>query len=271
MKRAAGLVRTGQVLRLAQPLSTAHAGAAPPRGLQHFMGRDGGDYAAGAGRPGGFQFAEDTVVMPLHIGTHVDALCHAWCDSRMFNNYREDTMRSTTGATRLGVEKMPPAVTRGVLLDVVGLRGRALAADEVISRSDLEACLAAARLTLEPGDAVLLHTGWLAAQKDKTDIDFNAEPGIDHEAGLWLARQDVALIGADNYAVEVLPFAKGTVFPVHQCVIRDFGIPLLEGLQLEELVRDRPPRVPVRRGRAAVRRRHRQPAGAGGGSLSAAQ
>ena len=29
---------------------------------------------------GGFQFAEDTVVLPLHIGTHIDALCHAWCD-----------------------------------------------------------------------------------------------------------------------------------------------------------------------------------------------
>jgi kynurenine formamidase len=201
------------------------------------MGRDGGDYAAGAKRLGGFQFAEDTVVMPLHIGTHIDALCHAWCDSRMFNNYREETMRSTSGATRLGVEKMPPAVTRGLLLDVVGLRGRPLHGGEVVSRADLEACLAVAQLEIEPGDAVLLHTGWLAAQQGVSDIDFNTEPGIDYEAGLWLAQRDVALIGADNYAVEVLPFAEGTVFPVHQCVIRDFGIPLLEGLLLEPLVR----------------------------------
>ncbi|WP_418320872.1 cyclase family protein [Piscinibacter sakaiensis] len=236
VRRAAGLVRSGQVLRLAQPLSRRTPVPRHRSGLQHFMGRDGGDYAAGANRPGGFQFAEDTVVMPLHIGTHIDALCHAWCDGRMFNNYRENTMRSTSGATLLGVEKMPPAVTRGVLLDVVGLRGRALAADEVITRSDLQACLEAARLQLEPGDAVLLHTGWLAANLGKADVDFNAEPGIDHEAGLWLAQQDVAMIGADNYAVEVLPFAEGTVFPVHQCVIRDYGIPLLEGLQLEELV-----------------------------------
>jgi kynurenine formamidase len=237
VKRAAGLVRTGQVVRLAQLLSHKTPVPRHRAGLQHFMGRDGGDYAAGAKRPGGFQFAEDTVVMPLHIGTHIDALCHAWCDSRMFNNYREETMRSTSGATRLGVEKMPPAVTRGLLLDVVGLRGRTLHGGEVVSRADLEACLAAAQLQIEPGDAVLLHTGWLAAQQDVSDVDFNTEPGIDHEAGLWLAQQDVALIGADNYAVEVLPFAKGTVFPVHQCVIRDFGIPLLEGLLLEPLVR----------------------------------
>jgi kynurenine formamidase len=132
---------------------------------------------------------------------------------------------------------MPPAVTRGVLLDVVALRGRALHAGEVVSRADLEACLAAAHLKLEPGDAALLHTGWLAAQQGVSDVDFNTEPGIDHDAGLWLAQQEIALIGADNFAVEVLPFAPGTVFPVHQCVIRDFGIPLLEGLQLEPLVR----------------------------------
>lgn len=237
VKRAAGLVRSGEVVRLAQPLSSRTPVPRHRAGLQHFMGRDGGDYAAGAGRPGGFQFAEDTVVMPLHIGTHIDALCHAWCDGRLFNNYRETTVRSTTGATRLGVEKLPPAVTRGVLLDVVALRGRTLADGEVVTRADLQACLAAAGLVLEPGDAVLLHTGWLAAQQGKSEVDFNTEPGIDHEAGLWLAQQDVALIGADNYAIEVLPFAAGTVFPVHQCVIRDFGIALLEGLQLEPLVR----------------------------------
>ena len=37
--------------------------------MQHFMQRDGGDYAAGGKRPGGFQFAEDTVVIALQFGT----------------------------------------------------------------------------------------------------------------------------------------------------------------------------------------------------------
>ena len=199
------------------------------------MGRDGGDYAAGANRPGGFQFAEDTVVMPLHIGTHVDALCHAWCDEKLFNGYRETTMRSTAGAARLGVEKMPPAFTRGLLIDLVKLRGRPLHAGEVVTRHDIESCLTQSGNRIEPGDAVLLHTGWLAAQRGNLDVDFNSEPGIDYDAGLWLAQQDVALIGADNFAIEVLPFALGTVFPVHQCVLRDFGIALLEGLVLESL------------------------------------
>jgi kynurenine formamidase len=153
----------------------------------------------------------------------------------MFNGYRETTMRSTSGATRLGVEKMPPAFTRGLMIDVVKLRGRSLGAGEIVTRLDIETCLAQAGLQVEQGDAVLIHTGWLAEQIDNHDVDFNNEPGIDYEAGLWLAQQDVALIGADNFAVEVLPFASGTVFPVHQCVIRDFGIPLLEGLMLDAL------------------------------------
>ncbi|MES2480766.1 MAG: cyclase family protein [Pseudomonadota bacterium] len=235
VRRAAGLVRTGQVVRLAQILSSKTMVPRHRVGLQHFMGRDGGDYAAGQRRPGGWSVAEDTVVMPLHLGTHIDALCHAWCEERMFNNYRETTMRSS-GATRLGIEKMPPAVTRGLLIDVVALRGRPLTNTEIVTRADIQACLARDGLRIEAGDVILIHTGWLAQQKGKADVDFNTEPGIDHEAGLWLAQQDVAIIGADNYAVEVLPFAQGTVFPVHQCVIRDFGIPLLEGLLLEPLV-----------------------------------
>ena len=36
-------------------------------------------------------------------------------------------------------------------------------------------------------------------------------------------------MGADNYAVEVQPSAPDTMFPVHQLLIRDHGIPLIEG------------------------------------------
>ena len=66
-------------------------------------------------------------------------------------------------------------------------------------------------------------------------VSFDTEPGIDLAAALWLAEREVAVVGADNYAVEVLPFAAGTVFPVHQRLIRDFGVPLLEGLVLKPL------------------------------------
>ncbi len=236
VRRATALVRTGEVLRLAQLLSDKTPVPAHRCGLQHFMGRDGGDYAAGAGRPGGFQFAEDSVVMPMHIGTHVDALCHAWYDDKLYNGYLGNSIRSTTGAGRLGVEKMPPVVTRGVLLDLVRLKGRVLANGESIGVADLEAAAAAGGVQPGRGDAILLRTGWLEAQKSVKRVDFNVEPGIEVDAAMWLVEHDVAIVGADNFAVEVLPFPEGKVFPVHQLLIRDFGMPLLEGLMLDPLV-----------------------------------
>ena len=230
VRLAAGLVRTGQVISLAQKISDRLPVPGHRGGVQHFMGRDGGDYAAGAKRPGGFQFAEDTMLIPLHLGTHIDALCHAWCDDHLFNGFPGNTVRSTTKALRCGVEKVPPLVTRGVLLDVVSVRGHS---PESIGLALLKE--AAAGVTLRDGDAVLIRTGWLESQDLKAGIDFNREPGIDVEAGLWLAESGVAIVGADNFAIEALPFPAGTVFPVHQRLIRDYGIPLLEGLVLREL------------------------------------
>jgi kynurenine formamidase len=235
IQEAAGLVRSGTALSLAQGLSHRTPTPQHRAGFQHFMGRDGGDYAAGARKPGGFQFAEDTVVMPLHIGTHIDALCHAWYDDKLYNGFSGSGTRSTTGAARCGIDRMGPIVGRGVLLDVVALRGAPLVDGAVIGAGDLEHAAKACGVVVGKGDIVLIRTGWAENQMRQTPVSFDAEPGLDLEAGLWLAEREIAALGSDNFAVEVLPFAAGTVFPVHQRLIRDFGIPLLEGLLLDSL------------------------------------
>jgi kynurenine formamidase len=235
VRAAAALVKTGQVLSLAQKLSPRTAVPPHRNGVMHFMDRDGGDYAAGARQPGGFQFAEDTLLLPLHVGTHIDALCHVWHDDKLYNGFPGDGTRSTNGAARCGIDKMPPIFTRGLLLDIVRLRGANVPDGESIGLAELRAAAAQAEVSPAEGDAVLIRTGWLERQQAGEAISFNAEPGIDLEAGLWLAQSGVALIGADNYAIEVLPFPEGKVFPVHQCLIRDYGIPLLEGLSLRAL------------------------------------
>ena len=87
---------------------------------------------------------------------------------------------------------------------------------------------------------MLLRTGWLEAQKGVKHVSFDTEPGIDVEAARWLAEREVAVVGADNFAVEVLPFTSGAVFPVHQLLIRDFGVPLdLGGLAYQTFIRAR--------------------------------
>ena len=231
VRHACGLVKRGEVIGLAQPLAPQMDVPKQRPGLMHFMTRDGGDYAAGANRPGGFQMAEDCVVMPLHIGTHIDALCHAWCDDLMYNGHSGDLVRSR-GAGRLGVENLPPIFTRGVLLDFV-LEGRGLADGAEITPDMVLRALDRAKTTLRRGDAVLLRTGWFERQTGAAD--FNTEPGLNVAAARLLAEAGVAMIGADNFAIEVLPFPPGEVFPVHQLLIRDFGVPLLEGLVLKPL------------------------------------
>jgi kynurenine formamidase len=232
---AAALVRSGRVVSLAQTLSSRTPVPQHRAGMQHFMGRDGGDYAAGARRPGGFQFAEDTVVLPLHIGTHIDALCHAWYDDALYNGFPGNGTRSTSGATRCGIDKMGPVVGRGVLLDVAGVNGDPLRDGAAIGPRDLEQAAERAGVAVGKGDIVLIRTGWAEHQGLADSVSFDGEPGLDVDAALWLAERDISALGADNFAVEVIPFAQGTVFPVHQRLIRDFGVPLLEGLLLHEL------------------------------------
>ena len=234
---ATGLVRQGRVVSLAQPLSKKTPVPSNRTGLLHFMDRDGGDYAAGARIANGFQFADDSVVMPLHIGTHIDALCHVWTEDQLYNGHPGSGTNSTHGAKKCGVEKLPPIVTRGLLLDVAALHDAPLPFGYAIGLDELKAAANRAGVVPTSGDAILIRTGWLESQTGKPahTVDFNEEPGLDVEAGLWLAERDVAVVGADNFAIEAIPFPAGTVFPVHQRLIRDYGIALLEGLVLESL------------------------------------
>ena len=239
VKHAVSMVRSGRVFSLSQSISDRMLMPAHRSGVSHFMSRDGGDYAGGPSARGtGFQFAEDTILMPMHTGTHLDGLCHCWYDDTLYNGFSAREVRSN-GAQKLSIDKLPPIVGRGVLLDFVALTGHRLADGTPIGRAQIEAALARINTVLEPGDLVLMRTGWLESQRGTT-ADFNAEPGLDVEGARYLAEAGVALVGADNFAVEVLPFLETTAFPVHQLLIRDYGVPLLEGLVLDELAASAP-------------------------------
>jgi kynurenine formamidase len=227
--------RRGQVVTIGQTLGPGTPVPPHRKRIERYMARDGGDYAAGARRPDGFQFAEDVVSFASHSGTHVDALCHVFYDDRLFNGFPAASVRSTTGAQKCGAETLTAIVTRGLLLDIVTVRGRPLARAEPITAEDLRAAEQHAGTQIRPGDAVLIRTGWLNSSRADEGAYFASEPGIDVGAARWLADADVAIIGADNYAIEQQPSPAGSTFPVHQLLIRDFGIPLLEGAELEEL------------------------------------
>lgn len=232
----AALVTEGRTISLAQPLGPASPMPPHRSAPRRFMDRDGGDYAAGARAPGGFKFAEDTVVLSTHSGTHLDALSHTWSGDTLYNGHPAASLRSTRGAQRCGADKLRPVATRGVLLDLVEGYGGPLPPGTPVGPSDLEAAYARAGVTPMPGDALLLRTGWWEVQADEPAY-YETEPGPTPEAARWLAELDVALVGADNYAVEVQPAGTPSMFPVHLELLHRNGIPLLENLSLLELAR----------------------------------
>lgn len=229
------LPQTGEVVALSQTIGDRHAprNGAPP---QHFMLNDAGDYLAGAKAPQGFQAAADHMSWATHGAvTHLDALGHVWYDDTLYNGYSHVAVRSS-GLRKLGIDKAPTFLTRGVLIDVARHRGvEHLEPGYEITSADLQEVLGVSGMTLQPGDAVLIRTGWINVWESE-DVAYHGDrPGIGLDASEYLARADVSLVGADNSGVEVLPWAAGTVCPVHQFLIRDCAIYLLEFLDLEAL------------------------------------
>lgn len=176
----------------------------------------------------------ERVEMTMHVGTHIDSLGHFATEDRMYNGNSANTCCGDWGLTKLGIEQCPPIVTRAVVIDVAGSHGQ-LAGGTAITPSDLEAALKKQKAQIRPGDAVLIRTGWAQHYMSDNATYVSSSPGISEESGRWLSEQKVAAIGADNVALEVLPCEdKETGFPVHQHLIVEKGVYIIENLQLDE-------------------------------------
>jgi kynurenine formamidase len=240
MVRAAGLVRCGRVYPLALPVQQHKVPVFPGRApALHFMTMDGGDYAAGQKAKGGFQYTDDYLMLACHAGTHMDALAHVCSEGVMYNGFPASEVRSY-GARRGGIDKVGAIFTRGVMLDVAALHAVPhLAAHHEVTAADLDACCRAQGISVGPGDAVLLRTGWLTVYPQDPNGFEREQPGIGLGTVDWFAERQVSMIAADNTAVEKVPARHGEEhFPVHIRLLRDLGIHLMELLDLEALARD---------------------------------
>jgi kynurenine formamidase len=86
---------------------------------------------------------------------------------------------------------------------------------------------------------VLIRTGWGRFFATDNARYLEVEPGTDVPAARWATKRDVVAIGSDNMAVEVLPNPdRGMALPVHQRVLAEAGVHLIENLALDELARD---------------------------------
>jgi len=178
------------------------------------------------------------------IGTQLDGLGHVGVrigkEDYFYNGFKRSEFGKAYGLEKLGVEHVGVFFTRGVLLDVARLRKLdRLPEGYVITPLDLQACLEAARLKLRPGDVVLIRTGHGKLWMKDNEAFGRGEPGIGMAAAQWLTKQEVTLIGSDNWAIEVVPHEdKDRPFPVHQWNLTRNGVYHLENLNLEELAGD---------------------------------
>ena len=180
----------------------------------------------------------ERIEMTTHVGTHIDALGHVTVGDRMYNGLSASEVLDDFGLTELGVENIPPIITRGVCLDVSGFDGGVmLDAGRALGRDDLARACDNAEVDIQEGDVVCINTGWGSLFMQDNERYVSGEPGIDVDASAWLAEKGVVAIGADNMAVEVIPNPKHPelVLPVHQHALVETGIYLIENLKLDEL------------------------------------
>jgi kynurenine formamidase len=186
----------------------------------------------------------ERVELVMHTGTHLDALNHISRGMKMYSGYDAGEITTTFGTSALGVENVPPLVTRGVLVDVAGLKGvENLDKGYAISPKDIEDALARQGVAggIQKGDVVLFHTGWGAKwwMKDNAMLT-SGDPGPGVAAAKYLVDKGIVATGADTMAFEVEPFENPKrAFDLHQILIVDNGIHIMENLKTEELAKDK--------------------------------
>jgi kynurenine formamidase len=230
--KAARLIKTGQVFELGRVLQEDIPLVAWRR-FEIFTKRT--RYDAGTNRRSS---NEELVVSEIgQVGTQFDTFSHQMIGDSLYNCVAITDAATRTGFRRFGVEQVGALMTRAVLIDVAALKGAAiLPVSYEITPQDLQDALRSERVALEPGDAVLIHTGWGAHWGVDNARYQGSSPGIGVAAAEWLARQDPMLVGADNGGVEVAPNPdRDLAGPVHQIMLVVNGIHLLENLRLDEL------------------------------------
>jgi kynurenine formamidase len=198
---------------------------------------------------GGVSSSAESIALGGHVGTHIDALCHFSCDGKLHGGVDAKAVQSDSGGfSELGVDTIAPILRHGVLLDIAAqMNMDALPTDFSITPEHLDAALESAKVAIDPGDVVLLRTGWGRYFNDFAQYVTGghghsparhaaAGPGPEIDAARWLSRRGVFAAGSDTIAFERVPAAS---MPVHVHLLVESGIHIIEALNLENLARDR--------------------------------
>lgn len=195
----------------------------------------------GSGTPLGANLAtgnDDYVDTFVGIGSQIDGLGHMGINHKYYNGVPVSEFVTTAGLTQFGTHTLPPIATRGILLDMTKSFADPVPDGTAFNRAEIEAAAARAGVTIEKGDVVIFHTGKMKATEGETALS-PTSPGLGVEGAQYLSDLGIVAIGADTWALEVIPFEDETrLFDVHLTLLAKNGVYILENMVTDELAAD---------------------------------
>src|SRR6478735_8978314 len=157
--KAAGLVKTGKTYALGIPVDSKTP-AYPPRTFKITIVQPGQAGIAGLG-PSKTTYNDDIINGWVGIGSQLDGLGHIGVDHVYYNCNKSLDFAAADGLKKLGLEKVPPFVTRGIVLDMTAVTGQnPVPAGTPFNKKEIDEALAKQGIQIKKGDIVLFHTGW---------------------------------------------------------------------------------------------------------------
>ena len=236
--KAAKLITTGKTYALGVetgPTSPAY----PPRSYSMTVLQ----LSDGTGTPIGTNRAtgnDDLLNFWMGIGSQIDGLGHMGIDHMYYNGNHASAFVRPTGLEKLSVHLLPPIVSRGILLDMTAYFGEDMLPEgKAFNSKEIKAAAQAQGIKVEAGDVVLFHTGWLNLSDTDPVRFMSGQPGLGVDGAKYLAQQGVVAVGADTWALEVLPAEiEGEQFPVHPELLAKNGVYILENMDTRALAKD---------------------------------
>jgi len=238
---AAKLIKKGESHPLGIVID-ATTPAFPPRGLMLQVvqpNQQGGRRLSEFGYKAVYN--DDIAQLWFGIGPQIDGLGHLGEDGIYYNCNDEKDFAALTGLKKLSVDKIPPLVGRGVLINMAKhFNMEVLPAGKAFGADDIKAAAKAQGVEIKQGDVVLFHTGWTDGKLASAPKEWVAgEPGISVDGAEYLASQNVMAVGADTWGLDVVPAPQGAkVFYSHVVLLRDNGIYILETMNTGRLARE---------------------------------
>ncbi len=236
--KAAQLVKVGKTYNLGIE-TNSKTPAYPPRSFKITIVQPGQAGIDGLG-PSKTTYNDDIIDGWVGVGSQIDGLGHIGVGYVHYNGNKNADFADPTGLKKFGVEKLPPLVARGVLLDMAAHFGTDMVKEGTAFNSkEIDEVAKKQGVEIRQGDVVLFHTGWVGLI-GKDDKRYNAgEPGLGVDGAKYLVGKGVVAVGADTWGLEVVPFESKNIFEVHQILLPMNGTYILENMNTAALAADK--------------------------------